>query len=52
MDIRQIATEHRALRIAVRSRAVIVLALVCLFGLLGVSVAHFGHEAIHAMTAA
>jgi cellulose synthase (UDP-forming) len=52
MDIRQIAAEHRALRTALRSRAVIVLALACLVGVLAVSVGHFGHPAIHAMRAA
>ncbi|MBV9802332.1 MAG: glycosyltransferase [Solirubrobacterales bacterium] len=52
MDIKQIAAEHRAPRIALRSRVVIVLALACLVALLGVSVGHFGHQALHAMTAA
>lgn len=52
MDIKQIATQHSALRTALRSRAVIVVALACLVGVLGVSVGHFGHEAIHAMTVA
>ena len=52
MDIKQAAAEHRALRTAVRSRALIVLALAALLAVLGVSVAHFGHQAVHAMTAA
>ena len=52
MDIKQIAAEHTALRTALRSRALIVLAFACLVALLGVSVAHFGHQAIHAMTTA
>jgi hypothetical protein len=53
MDIKQIAaTGPRALRAAMRSRAAIVLALACLVVVLGVSVAHFGHEAVHAMTTA
>lgn len=51
MDIKQIAAEHSALRTALRSRAVIVVALACLVGVLAVSVGHFGHQAIHAMTA-
>jgi cellulose synthase (UDP-forming) len=49
MDIRQTATSRRALRAAVRSRGVIVLALACLVILLGVSIAQFGHEAVHAV---
>jgi cellulose synthase (UDP-forming) len=52
MDIKQIAAENSALRTAVRSRAVIMVALGCLLAVLGVSVAHFGDQAIHAMTAA
>jgi hypothetical protein len=52
MDIKQSAADHAALRTAVRSRAVIVVALGCLLAVLGVSVAHFGDQAIHAMTAA
>ena len=52
MDIKQIAAEDSALRNALRSRAVVVLALACLVALLGLSVAHFGHQAVHAMTAA
>jgi hypothetical protein len=52
MDIKQIAAEDSALRTAVRSRAVVVLALACLVALFGLSVAHFGHQAVHAMTAA
>jgi len=52
MDIKQSAANRSALRTAVRSRAVIVLALACLIGLLALSVAHFGHEAIHAMAMA
>ena len=52
MDIKQIAADHSALRTAVRSRAVIVVALGCLLAVLGVSLAHFGNQAIHAMTAA
>jgi cellulose synthase (UDP-forming) len=52
MDIRQIAAEDSALRTAVRSRAVVVLALAGLVALFGLSVAHFGHQAVHAMTAA
>ncbi len=43
---------QRAAHAAVRSRALIVLALVGLVVVLGVSVAHFGHQAVHAMTAA
>jgi cellulose synthase (UDP-forming) len=50
MEIKQIAAEHTALRSAVRSRAVIVLALACVVALFGVSVAQFGHQAIHAIT--
>ncbi len=52
MDIKQIAAEHSAPWTALRSRAVIVLALVCLVALLGVSMAQFGHQAMHAMTTA
>jgi cellulose synthase (UDP-forming) len=52
MDIKQIAGEHSALRAALRSRAVVLVALACLIGVLGLSVALFGHQAIHAMTAA
>jgi hypothetical protein len=52
MDIKQTATDSRALRRAMRSRGAIVLALVILVAVLGVSVAHFGHQAVHAMTAA
>ena len=53
MDIKQIAADHSAApRTAVRSRAVIVVALGCLLAVLGVSLAHFGNQAIHAMTAA
>jgi len=52
MDIKQIATDRSALRTAVRSRALIVLALAGLVAVLGVSVAHFGHQAVHSMTAA
>ena len=52
MDIRQIATDRSALRSAMRSRAAIVLALGCLIAVLGVSVAHFGHAAVHAIAAA
>ena len=50
MDIKQIATSRRALLTAVRSHGVIVFALACLVVLLGVSFAHFGHQAVHAMT--
>jgi hypothetical protein len=50
MDIRQNAAERRALWIAVRARVGIVLALVWLLAVLGVSVAQFGHQAVHAMT--
>jgi hypothetical protein len=35
-----------------RSRAVVVLVLAGLVVLLGISMAHFGHQAVHAMTAA
>ena len=52
MDIKQIAAEHSALRTAMRSRAVVVLVLAGLVVLLGISMAHFGHQAVHAMTAA
>ena len=52
MDIKQLASEHSALRSVLRSRAVIVVALACVVGVLGVSVGHFGYQAIHAMTAA
>jgi cellulose synthase (UDP-forming) len=52
MDIKQIAAEPSALRTAMRSRVLIVLALAGLVAVLGVSVAHFGHQAVHAMTAA
>jgi cellulose synthase (UDP-forming) len=52
MDIKQIATDRSALRTAVRSRAAIVLALAFLIALLGVSVAHFGHQAVQAMATA
>jgi hypothetical protein len=52
MDIKQIATDRSALRAAMRSRAAIVLALAGLVVLLGVSVADFGHQAVHAMTTA
>ncbi len=52
MDIKQIATSRSALRTALRSRGVVVIALGCLVVLLGVSVAHFGHQAVHAMTVA
>jgi cellulose synthase (UDP-forming) len=52
MDIKQAATRHRALWSALRSRAVIVFAFACLVALLSVSVVHFGHQALHAMTAA
>ena len=52
MDIKQIAAEDSAPRTAVRSRAVVVLALVCLVALFGLSVAQFGHQAVHSMTAA
>jgi cellulose synthase (UDP-forming) len=52
MDIKQIATSPSALRSAMRSRWLIVFALACLVVVLGVSVAHFGHQAVHAMTMA
>ena len=52
MDIKQIVADDSAVRTAVRSRAVVVLALACLVALFGLSVAHFGHQAVHAMTAA
>ena len=52
MDIKQIATSRSALRSAMRSRWVVVFALACLVVVLGVSVAHFGHQAVHAMTMA
>jgi cellulose synthase (UDP-forming) len=52
MDIKQIATSRSALRAAMRSRGVIVVALACLVVVIGFSVAHFGHQAIHAMTVA
>jgi cellulose synthase (UDP-forming) len=51
MDIKQIAADHSALRTAVRSRAVIVVALGCLVALLGLSMVHFGGQAIHSMAA-
>ena len=49
MDIKQIAVAQRALTAGLRARAGMLLALACLAGLLGLSVAAFGHEAIHAM---
>ena len=52
MDIKQIATSRSALRSAMRSRGVIVFALACLVAVLGVSVAEFGHQAVHAMARA
>ena len=52
MDIRQVAAERGAPRRAVRSRAVVVLGLACVLALLALSMAHFGHQAVHAMTAA
>lgn len=52
MDIKQIATDRSALRSAMRSRAAIVVALGLLIALLGVSVAQFGHDAVHAMATA
>lgn len=52
MDIKQIAAEHSAVLTAIRARAGIVLSLLVLLALLSVSVATFGHEAVHAMTTA
>jgi len=52
MDIKQNSADHNALRTAVRSRAVIVVALAGLVAVLGLSVAQFGHQAILAMTTA
>jgi cellulose synthase (UDP-forming) len=52
MDIKQIAAGPSALRTAMRPRVLIVLALAGLVAILGVSVGHFGHQAVHAMTAA
>ena len=52
MDIKQIATSRSALRSALRSRGVILFALACLVVVLGVTVAQFGHQAVHAMTMA
>jgi hypothetical protein len=50
MDIKQTATSRSTLRTAVRARGAIVFALACLVVVLGVSVAHFGSQAVHAMT--
>ena len=52
MDIKQTAADRSALRTTVRSRALIVLVLAGLVAVLGVSVAHFAHQAVQAMTAA
>jgi cellulose synthase (UDP-forming) len=52
MDIKQIAARHGASLATLRGRAGIVLALVCLLALLTVSVAAFGHQAVHAMNTA
>jgi cellulose synthase (UDP-forming) len=52
MDIKQLAAGRKALRSAMRSRGVIVLALAGVVIALGISVAHFGPDTVHAITAA
>jgi len=49
MDIKQIASLHRALPAALRARAGILVALCAVLALLALSVANFGHDALHAM---
>lgn len=52
MDIKQSAAAHSALAAALRARAGIILALVCLLAVLGVTLAQFGHEAVQAILTA
>ncbi|HWE10835.1 MAG TPA: glycosyltransferase family 2 protein [Solirubrobacteraceae bacterium] len=52
MDIKQVAARQGASLATLRGRAGIVVALICLVALLTVSVADFGHQALHAMSTA
>jgi cellulose synthase (UDP-forming) len=50
MDIKQIAYDHNHTLMAIRARAGILLAFVCLLALLTLSVAHFWQEVLHAVS--
>ncbi|HEY3691606.1 MAG TPA: glycosyltransferase family 2 protein [Pseudonocardiaceae bacterium] len=52
MDIKEIAKRNGVSLAALRGRAGVILALICLLGLLTVSLTAFGHQAIHALQAA
>ena len=49
MDIKEIAKRNGVSLAALRGRAGIILALICLLALLTVTLAAFGHQAIHAL---
>lgn len=49
MDIRQLTVDHSAPVVAIRARAGILLSLICLVGLLGLSVWHFWAQIVQAV---
>jgi hypothetical protein len=52
LDLRQHLADHPGPLAALRGRGAILIGLVCLVALVTVSLADFGHQAIHALTTA